>query len=53
MPDLLSLLTSFDELCAALAAALQHAAPQIYPTVALVVVIAFLTISSRKGPDQL
>jgi hypothetical protein len=53
MPDLLSLLTSFDELCAELAAALQHGAPQIYPMLALVVVIVFLTISSRKGPDQL
>jgi hypothetical protein len=53
MPDLLSLVTGFDELCAELAAALQHAAPQIYPTIALAVVIAFLAVSSRKGPDQL
>ena len=53
MADLLSALNGTDLICAEIAAALRHAEPQIYPAIALVVIIAVLTFASRQGPDQL
>jgi hypothetical protein len=48
MTDLISLLTRFDELCANMASALQHAEPRLYPMLALAVVVAWFALPRRK-----
>ena len=52
MTDLSSLLSCIDQMCADFAAAMQASQLQLYPAVAVAVVIAFL-LSSRKGADRL
>jgi hypothetical protein len=45
-------LYTLDRICGQFAAALQHAGPQIYATIALVVVLSALLFPPKGGPDQ-
>jgi hypothetical protein len=48
MTDPASLLTRVDALCANVASALQHAGPQLYATLALAVILAWLALPPRQ-----
>jgi len=52
MGGLVALLDSIDQICAQFAAALQSSQLELYPAIAVAVVIAFM-LSSRRGPDRL
>jgi hypothetical protein len=52
MAEFSSLLSRIDQVCADFAAAVQASQLQLYPAIAVAVVIAFL-LSSQKGADRL
>jgi hypothetical protein len=52
MTELLSLLGRVDQICADFATALAASQLQLYPAVALAVIVAFM-LSSRWDPDRL
>jgi hypothetical protein len=52
MSELAALFDRIDQICGEFAAALQASQLELYPAVAVAVVIAFM-LSSRKGPDRL
>ena len=52
MSELAALFDRIDQTCSGFAAALQASQLELYPAVAVAVIIAFM-LSSRKGPDRL
>jgi hypothetical protein len=53
MGDAASFLFAFDRFCGQVAAALQHAQPQIYAGIALAVVLGMLLFPPKDDPDQI
>lgn len=49
--DSANFLDTVDRVCGQFAAALQHAGPQIYATIAIVVVLSALLFPPQGGPD--
>jgi hypothetical protein len=53
MGDPAAVLIAFDRLCGQVAAALQHAQPQVYAGIALAVVLGMLLFPPKDDPDQI
>ena len=51
MTEFLPLLSRVDQICADFAAALQASQLQLYPAIALAVIVAFM-LSSQRDPDR-
>lgn len=51
--DSTNILYALDRVCGQFAAALQHAGPQVYATIAIVVVLSALLFPREGGPDQI
>lgn len=49
--DSANLLDTIDRVCGQFAAALAHAGPQIYATIAIVVLVSALLFPPQGGPD--
>lgn len=48
-----NVLYALDRVCSQFAAALQHAGPQLYATIAIIVVLSVLLFPREGGPDQI
>ena len=51
--DSTNLLHTIDRVCGQFAAALQQAGPQLYATIAIVVLVSALLFPRQGGPDQI
>jgi hypothetical protein len=52
MSEIAALFDRIDQVCADFAAAIQASQLELYPAVAVAVIVAFM-LSSRRGPDRL
>lgn len=51
--DSTNFLYAIDRVCGQFAAALQHAGPQLYATIAVLVLLSALLFPREGGPDQI